>query len=305
MQEVLFMDFGEKIKELREAKGMTQQNLADRLFVTRQTVSRWEGGSRFPDLVTAKNLADILDTTVDSLMADDSSMQIEQRARSYGRLAGKIETMVIALCVAISFGNLFFSCWWLRDCAVEKLFSTDHWYFPFLSIIDILFSAFFALMLTSSMIKTIKKELPIGKTGILGAVFFIYRGLVDLVLVLLGFESRIAVDPVTKPLNSGYGIMLALCFMACAGLSFLLAYYVYRFLISGRPVSLFLYVLVAGVLLALNLIGYLIFGGAYSEAFVIPEMILFAMPLNEALCVFFGLVIAIGTRKRSISETKE
>ena len=299
------MDFGEKIKELREAKGMTQQNLADRLFVTRQTVSRWEGGSRYPDLITAKNLADILDTSVDVLLADDGSMHIEQRAKSYGRLAGKIETMVIALCVAISFGNLFFSCWWFRDCAVEKLFSADHWYFPFLSIIDILFSAFFALMLTSSMIKTIKKELPIGKTGILGVVFFIYRGIADLVLVLLGFESRIALDPVTKPLNSGYGIMLALCFMACAGLSFLLAYYVYRFLISGRPVSLFLYVLVAGVLLALNLIGYLIFGGAYSEAFVIPEMILFAMPLNEALCVFFGLVIAIGTRKRTISEIKE
>ena len=299
------MDFGEKIKELREAKGMTQQNLADRLFVTRQTVSRWEGGSRYPDLVTAKNLADILDTSVDSLMADDSSMHIEQRARSYGRLAGKIETMVIALCVAISFGNLFFSCWWLRDCAVEGLFTSDHWYFPFLSIIDILFSAFFALMLTSSMIKTIKKELPIGKTGILGVVFFIYRGLADLVLVLLGFESRIAADPVTKPLNSGYGIMFALCSMACAGLSFLLAYYVYRFLISGRPVGLFIYILVAGILLMLNMTGYLIFGGAYSKAFVIPEMILFAMPLNEALCVFFGIVIAIGTRKRSISETKE
>ena len=299
------MDFGEKIKELREAKGMTQQNLADLLFVTRQTVSRWEGGSRYPDLVTAKSLADILDTTVDTLMADDSSMKIEQRSRSYGRLAGKIETMVIALCVAISFGNLFFSCWWLRDCAVEGLFSADHWYFPFLSIIDILFSVFFAIMLISSMIKTIRKELPIGKTGILGVVFFIYRGLANLVLVLLGFESRVAAEPVTKLANSGYGIMFALCSMVCAGLSFLLAYYVYRFLISGRPVGLFIYILVAGILLALNMTGYLIFGGAYSKAFVIPEMILFAMPLNEALCVFFGIVIAIGTRKRSISETKE
>ena len=76
------MDFGEKIKELREAKGMTQQNLADLLFVTRQTVSRWEGGSRYPDLVTAKNLADILDTTVDALMADDASMLIEQRSKA-------------------------------------------------------------------------------------------------------------------------------------------------------------------------------------------------------------------------------
>jgi len=299
------MDFGEKIKELREAKGMTQQNLADLLFVTRQTVSRWEGGSRYPDLVTAKNLADILDTTVDTLMADDTAMNIEQRSKAYGRFAGKVETMVIALCVAISLGNLFFSCWWLRDCVVEELFTADHWYFPFLSIIDILFSAFFALMLISSMIKTIRKELPIGKTGILGVVFFIYRGLANLILVLLGFESRIAAEPVTKPANSGYGIMFALCSMVCAGLSFLLAYYVYRFLISGRMVSLFLYILAAVVLLFLNLNGYLIFGGAYSEAFVIPEMILFAMPLNEALCVFFGIVIAIGTRKRSISQTKE
>lgn len=299
------MDFGEKIKELREAKGMTQQNLADLLFVTRQTVSRWEGGSRYPDLVTAKNLADILDTTVDTLMADDASMLIEQRSKAYGRFAGKIETMVIALCVAISLGNLFFSCWWLRDCVVEDLFTADHWYFPFLSIIDILFSAFFALMLISSMIKTIRKELPIGKTGILGVTFFIYRGLANLILVLLGFESRIAADPVTKPANSGFGMMLALCSMACAGLSFLLAYYVYRFLISGRMVSLFMYILVAGVLLLLNLNEYLIFGAAYSEAFVIPEIILFALPLNEALCVFFGIVIAIGTRIRSISQTKE
>lgn len=299
------MDFGEKIKELREAKGMTQQNLADLLFVTRQTVSRWEGGSRYPDLVTAKNLADILDTTVDTLMADDASMLIEQRSKAYGRFAGKIETMVIALCVAISLGNLFFSCWWLRDCVVEDLFTADHWYFPFLSIIDILFNAFFALMLISSMIKTIRKELPIGKTGILGVIFFIYRGLANLVLVLLGFESRIAADPVTKPANSGFGMMLALCSMACAGLSFLLAYYVYRFLISGRMVSLFMYILVAGVLLLLNLNEHLIIGAAYSEAFVIPEMILFALPLNEALCVFFGIVIAIGTRIRSISQTKE
>ncbi len=299
------MDFGEKIKELREAKGMTQQNLADLLFVTRQTVSRWEGGSRYPDLVTAKNLADVLDTTVDTLMADDDAMKIEQRAKSYGRLAGKIETMVIALCVAISLGSWFLSCWWLRDCFVEELFTVDHWYFPFLSIIDIFVNGFISITLISCMIKTIHNELPIAKTGVLGVVFFIYRGLASLILVLLGFENRIASEPVTKPANSGYGIMLAMCSMVCAGLSFLLAYYVYRFLISGRMVSLFMYILAAGVLLALGMIAYLIFGGAYKEAFVIPEMMLFAMPLNEALCVFYGIVIAIGTRKRKVSQAKE
>lgn len=38
------MKFGEKVKQLREEKGMTQQTLAERLYVTRQAVSKWERG---------------------------------------------------------------------------------------------------------------------------------------------------------------------------------------------------------------------------------------------------------------------
>ena len=38
------VEFGEKVKRTREEKGMTQQTLANHLYVTRQTVSRWECG---------------------------------------------------------------------------------------------------------------------------------------------------------------------------------------------------------------------------------------------------------------------
>ena len=51
----------DQIKAARKAKGMTQEDLADALHVTRTTVSRWETGSRIPDLIAIQNLSSILD----------------------------------------------------------------------------------------------------------------------------------------------------------------------------------------------------------------------------------------------------
>ena len=48
------MALNDNIKKFREEKNLTQQQLADKLYVSRQTVCRWENGSRCPDLITAK-----------------------------------------------------------------------------------------------------------------------------------------------------------------------------------------------------------------------------------------------------------
>ncbi len=42
--------FGKKIKALRRDRGLSQQQLADNLFVSRKTVGNWETGNRFPDI---------------------------------------------------------------------------------------------------------------------------------------------------------------------------------------------------------------------------------------------------------------
>lgn len=65
------VNFGEKIKQLREEKGMTQQSLAEKLYVTRQAVSRWECGARYPDLLTAKKIAQVLEVSVDELLSGE------------------------------------------------------------------------------------------------------------------------------------------------------------------------------------------------------------------------------------------
>ena len=64
------MALNDNIKKFREEKNLTQQQLADKLYVSRQTVCRWEKGSRCPDLITAKKLALELDVSVDELISD-------------------------------------------------------------------------------------------------------------------------------------------------------------------------------------------------------------------------------------------
>lgn len=62
-------EFGQKLREVRIAKGYTQQTLAEKLYVTRQTVSRWESGNRYPDPETLKKISVELEVSVDELLS--------------------------------------------------------------------------------------------------------------------------------------------------------------------------------------------------------------------------------------------
>ena len=101
------MEFGEKLRQSREAKGMTQQKLADRLFVTRQAVSRWECGARYPDLMTAKCISDILEVSMDELLSGDEFREYSEKQpiMESGR-AGKMQTLLYGVLSVLVFLNL-------------------------------------------------------------------------------------------------------------------------------------------------------------------------------------------------------
>ena len=61
--------FPKTLKQLRTKKGLSQQMLADQMFVTRPTIARWESGARLPDAMMIKRLAEILGVNVDFLMS--------------------------------------------------------------------------------------------------------------------------------------------------------------------------------------------------------------------------------------------
>jgi len=87
--------FGENLKAMRKAKGYTQEEIAIKLNVVRQTVSKWEKGLSVPDADVLIKIADILDTKVSILLggaiADETNKDAvaEQLAKISEQLAIK------------------------------------------------------------------------------------------------------------------------------------------------------------------------------------------------------------------------
>jgi len=74
--------FHENLKNLRKEKGLSQEALADRIHVVRQTVSKWEKGASVPDAELLIRLAEALDTTVTELLGEPVEASSEKNAVS-------------------------------------------------------------------------------------------------------------------------------------------------------------------------------------------------------------------------------
>ncbi len=64
------MEFGDKLIEQRKMRGFSQEQLADKLGVSRQAISRWEAGSALPDVNNLKKISEIFEISIDYLLND-------------------------------------------------------------------------------------------------------------------------------------------------------------------------------------------------------------------------------------------
>lgn len=76
------MKFNEKIIFLRKQKGMTQEALAFKLGVSRQSVSKWETGECEPDIKKLKELANMFDVSLDYLLNDNYEDEVDEKEQS-------------------------------------------------------------------------------------------------------------------------------------------------------------------------------------------------------------------------------
>ena len=87
--------FSENLKALRKAKGLTQEELAARLHIVRQTVSKWEKGLSVPDAELLIRLAEALDTTVSRLLGADIPADEASRDRLAEQLSRINEQLAV------------------------------------------------------------------------------------------------------------------------------------------------------------------------------------------------------------------
>ena len=72
------MEFNKKLQELRKQKGLTQEELAASLFVSRTAISKWESGRGYPNLESLKAIAKFFSVTVDELLSTDEVLTIAE-----------------------------------------------------------------------------------------------------------------------------------------------------------------------------------------------------------------------------------
>ena len=72
------MEFNEKLQELRKQKGLTQEELAERLYVSRTAISKWESGRGYPSIESLKTIAKFFSVTVDELLSSGEVLTIAE-----------------------------------------------------------------------------------------------------------------------------------------------------------------------------------------------------------------------------------
>ena len=73
------MEFGEKLQDLRKTRNLTQEELAEALYVSRTAISKWESGRGYPSIDSLKEISCFFDVTIDDLLSSEKLISIAKR----------------------------------------------------------------------------------------------------------------------------------------------------------------------------------------------------------------------------------
>ena len=119
------MEVGQRLKDLRAEAHMSQDDLAARVYVSRQTISSWENGKTYPDVQSLLLLSEIFDVTVDSLIKGDVEVMtktVDSDVRTMKRLSYVMTVFIVLTVIACGWFSFQVAVWdWPIEQAVPTI----------------------------------------------------------------------------------------------------------------------------------------------------------------------------------------
>ena len=105
------MEFNEKLQELRKSRSLTQEELAEALYVSRTAVSKWESGRGYPSIDSLKEISRFFSVTIDELICPEEILSAAERekkqfiGKSLCLICGVLDLLPVILLLVPLFGN--------------------------------------------------------------------------------------------------------------------------------------------------------------------------------------------------------
>lgn len=106
------MEFNEKLQQLRVQKNLTQEQLADKLYVSRTAISKWESGKGYPNIESLKGISKFFSVSIDELLSGEELITLAKTEncsnikKIYSVLLAIIDVIVILLIILPLYGNI-------------------------------------------------------------------------------------------------------------------------------------------------------------------------------------------------------
>ena len=105
------MEFSEKLQELRKRRSMTQEELAESLFVSRSVISKWESGRGYPSIDSLKEISRFFSVTIDDLICSDEMITVAENdkkefvSKYISLICNALDILLAILLFIPAFGN--------------------------------------------------------------------------------------------------------------------------------------------------------------------------------------------------------
>ena len=180
------MEFNEKLKELRSSRGLTQEELAEALFVSRTAISKWESGRGYPSIDSLKEISTFFSVTIDELLSGEKLLSIAKKEN---------KSNIQSLCsILIGFIDLFHFLLIVLplypDSMKGYIASVNLFGYIETSILNrMVYWGLFFLLMASGIIEIIVSKLKIEKVNKMIFIFSIVLSIIVVLFLALAAET--------------------------------------------------------------------------------------------------------------------